>query len=1037
MTLALAAAAAAGNYFAFNLFQNIDFLFGSIAALVASRLYGIRSGCVVAFVGGIVTFYDWGHPYAIIILTLEVAVVGLLARRVENLVIADALYWLFVGFGSVTLFYNVFLGLSLETAIYIALKQTVNGVFNAVFAASILEIGRFYIPAVQQRLPTVSFRTVLFYFAALVVMVASTAFVLVQAQSTYNRAVASVNSLMMFVASWADEELEQTGGNEELLRGKAENRVSQAIANLNMMNIPVSAVSIGIAYPNGDVSTIVGELRSPSQDGRLVIDRQGISRWEPAEEMPDMLRAGEMVYLVKMESRMAPLEREILLEVSAVPLTELMEAASRRGLVLLAVILAMVLGFSRMLTHGFARNINRFIWLSQEHTQEILAGRPPKKFSSSGITELDDISALMHQISQRLADSFLEQRELNATLEDRVKQRTQELDLLSQVAKQTTNAVIVTDRNGKVTWINDACTEISGYSLAEMRGMSPGEVLQKVPPPDEILEDMRYAIANKKKFHHEVMNHSKDGNPYWIEIRCNPIFDSQLNHTGFIAIENDVTERRKTYRELQNYLAQLQLAASIAEMGIWSYDNATQNVDWNDMNYILHGIPRSASNAYEIWESAVHPDDLMAMKPLLIGLGSDLQKVVEFEYRYTHPELGERLFLSRAQVIYINAEGHRRYTGTNLDVTESRRLQKRLEQSVEKTIAILENAHDSIITIDNAGVIISFNRAAENLFGHSAGEVIGKNVTTLMPANYAKHHSDYISTYLKGREASKINRVTQLDALRANGDVFPMEIAVSETKDDTDVIFIGIVRDLTERNKIDRMKSELVATVSHELRTPLTSVSGALALLKGGVAGKMSEQGIELLDAAIRNSQRLTRLIEDLLDIETLSSDRMTFNYATHSIDVLLKQALEANVHYAERSGISLELKKPLPDVSIRVDEVRFVQIISNFLSNAVKFSPPGERVAIEATFVDDEVICSVTDSGPGIPEEFRERLFQRFAQVDSSDTRSTSGTGLGLAISKQLAVNMNGSVSYEPATGGGARFWVRFPIVSKNMKDT
>lgn len=1025
MTLVLAAVAVVGNYFAFNLFQGVDFLFGSVAALVALRLYGIRSGCIVAFIGAMVTYYDWGHPYAVIIFTLEVAVVGVLTRRIENLVLADAIYWLFLGVGGVTLFYSVFLGTSLETAVYIALKQAVNGMLNAVIAAFFLEIGRLYIPAVRRRLPMISFRNLLFYFVAVVVMGSSTAFVLAQSYSTYNRAVTGMNTAMTLLAFWADQEMEQTGGNEEQLRRAFNDRVSLVLSSLNRINFPLSAVSIGIVYPNGQVSAIAGDLRSTSPDGRLVIGRHGVNQWEPAEEMPSLLRTRETVYLLRMDSRIAPAEREIVVEISAASLTELMEATGRRALVLLAVILVAVLGLSRVLAHGLTSPTRQFLRMSEGLFENIMRGSSLPKLQNSGIIELDAIGALVRRISLQLVDSFREQKDLNRTLEDRIKQRTQELDLLSQVAKQTTNAIIVTDPQGKVTWINDACAEISGYSLEEMRDKTPGEVLQKVPPPQEILESMRYAISKTKGFQHEVLNHAKDGTPYWVEIRCNPIFDTKGNHTGFIAIENDVTKRRKTESALQNSLSQLQLATSIAEIGIWTYDNADGTVDWNDQNYKLHGIPQTASNMYEVWERAVHPDDLKAMRPLLLKVQENHEHAVEFEYRFMHPEMGERLISSRVQLISVNRDGKRRYTGTNLDITESSLAKRRLEQAAAKTAAILDNALDSIVTTDSTGQITSFNNAAMNLFGYSADEAIGKNFATLIP-----------SISFNEREARMIGQVTELDALRPNGSVFPVELSVSHTMGDSGVIFIGIIRDLTERRRVERMQSEFVATVSHELRTPLTSISGALALLRGGAAGTIPEKGTQLLDAAMRNSQRLTRLIEDLLDIERLTFDRLNFNFAVYPIDTLLKQALESNDQYASRKDISLELNEPVPNVSIRVDDGRFVQILSNFLSNAVKFSPEGERVIVEVTLEDGDVICTVTDFGPGIPDTFRERLFQKFAQVDSSDTRNTSGTGLGLAISKQLAINMNGLVGYETATGGGAQFWVRFPVVATVSED-
>lgn len=578
-TIALAALAMVGNYLSFEIFPGIDLLFGSIAAFVALRLFGIGPGCLVAFMGATVTYLDWGHPYSVVFFTLEIAVVGLLSKRTDNLVLADAIYWFLLGIGTVVLFYAGFLGVATDSAVYIALQQTVNGVLNAAVAAFLLEVGRVYIPAVRRRLPPVSFRTLMSYLVAGIIMGASTLFVLAQTHAAYERATTGMNTAMNLLANWADYELKEAGGDAAPARAAFEDRVSNVLSRLDGRNFPLSNVAVGIVHSDGQVAVIAGTLRSTSGTGQIVEGMNGMAQWEPPGDLPEVLRARERVYVLRTTSQFVPSEREIVVEISAAPMIDLLEAGGRKTLALLASILLAVLIFSRLLTNGATRQTEQFVRMSDGLLDNIMQGRPSPKISKTGIMELDAIGGVLHSMSVQLARTFGEQQELTITLEDRVRKRTSELELLSQVAKQTTNAVVVTDTSGKVTWINEACTRLTGFCLEDLRGKVPGEVLQKVPPPEEILENMRHGIRKVQGFHVELVNCKKDGTPYWVEISCSPIFDKAGLHTGFIAIESDVTERRNTSQALQESVERLNLATTMASMGIWTYDGATQTVE--------------------------------------------------------------------------------------------------------------------------------------------------------------------------------------------------------------------------------------------------------------------------------------------------------------------------------------------------------------------------------------------------------------------------------------------------------------------------
>jgi len=243
---------------------------------------------------------------------------------------------------------------------------------------------------------------------------------------------------------------------------------------------------------------------------------------------------------------------------------------------------------------------------------------------------------------------------------------------------------------------------------------------------------------------------------------------------------------------------------------------------------------------------------------------------------------------------------------------------------------------------------------------------------------------------------------------------------------------LGWIHDITERIRIERMKTEFVSTVSHELRTPLTAITGALGLMAGGVLGILPDTVKEMIGIAFKNSQRLTFLINDLLDMEKLVEGKLVFDMQIHSLKLLLEQALQANRSYGAERKVTLQLAVTALDVSVSVDSQRFMQVLSNLLSNAIKYSPDEGVVKVTMDQREKMVLVTVSDNGSGIPDEFRPHIFQKFSQADSSDSRQKGGTGLGLAITRQLVEYMGGAIGFDSVEGRGASFYVEFPLAHK-----
>ncbi|MFC4308763.1 ATP-binding protein [Steroidobacter flavus] len=237
----------------------------------------------------------------------------------------------------------------------------------------------------------------------------------------------------------------------------------------------------------------------------------------------------------------------------------------------------------------------------------------------------------------------------------------------------------------------------------------------------------------------------------------------------------------------------------------------------------------------------------------------------------------------------------------------------------------------------------------------------------------------------------------------------------------------GLIWDITENRRVERMKNEFVATVSHELRTPLTSIRGSLGLVSAGVAGKLPERAAGLVNMALNNCERLTLLINDILDMEKLESEKQRFDVRRMDVSELVKRSLEDNAGFAQSLSVHFVTPEPLCNTPVLVDPGRFLQVMANLLSNASKFSPAGAAIEVTARCNQGRVRVSVRDYGKGIPPDFQPRIFQKFSQADSSDSRSRAGTGLGLAISRAIVERLGGHIGFDTGPGG-TTFYFELP---------
>lgn len=448
------------------------------------------------------------------------------------------------------------------------------------------------------------------------------------------------------------------------------------------------------------------------------------------------------------------------------------------------------------------------------------------------------------------------------------------------------------------------------------------------------------------------------------------------------------------------------------------------------MSYLSEGIERLTGypasdfvgDRVRSYASLIHPDDL----PLAQQHAE--QDTFEGVYRLLNAE-GRTVYVrEKARVLRERDDPLGWCDGFIWDVTDQALAREEMEQRERYLSMLIDNVIDAIIIIDARGIIETFNHAAEQIFGYSSAEVIGRNLSMLMPEPDRSAHDGYLEHYARRGTSRALEQNRELTALRRTGETFTIELRVSQISHHGECKFIGLVRDITERKRIERMKSELVSIVSHELRTPLTSISGALGLIVGGALGETAPNMRQMLSIAHQNSLRLGRLVDDLLDMDKLVAGKMTLDLRALAVPAQLQQAIAANQGYAAKHDATLVLQQA-PDVELVADDDRLQQVLANLISNAVKFSPPGGSVSLGSECRGAWVRIWVRDQGPGIAPEFHTRIFQKFSQADSSDSRQKDGTGLGLAISKELIEHMHGRIGFDSEPGEGACFWCELPI--------
>jgi PAS domain S-box-containing protein len=630
--------------------------------------------------------------------------------------------------------------------------------------------------------------------------------------------------------------------------------------------------------------------------------------------------------------------------------------------------------------------------------------------------------------------------------EEALAAREEQIRLLLE---STGEGIFAVDLDGACTMINPAGVHLLGYrDASELLGRHVHDLIHYIhadgsPYSIEDCPIVQAMWSNQGVHCEDEVFWRADGTCFDAECYSHPILCNGRTMGAVITL-SDISARKQAEAERERLLAQLQeqqrrtteLAAqaeqrareleatveSIAD-GFIQYDPAGRIVRMNAVaqNALGYGLADAKepplSLPVETPEGTLYPvEHLPSMRALQ---GETVQNVLMV---YRRPEGRKRWVHTSAAPVRAPDGSLLGAVTTFSDVTRLHETEERLRQREQEFVTLVEHLPDVVFRLDRELRHLYINPAIERLFGIPPQQFLGKTGREVgMPAN------EYEIFEAQCREAIEIGQETQLEFVYGSRQL-RTRIIPERALDSASVTLLGITEDITERKQVERLKNEFVSIVSHELRTPLTSIMGSLGLIRGGVVGPLPLQLKAMCDIAYRNTERLVTLINDILDIDKIESGRVPFHLRPVELMALVQEAIETNRPYAERFGVQLVLEQALPGAKAQADPDRLIQVLANLLSNAAKFSPPGERVLVRIARAEGYVGVSVTDRGPGIPEGFRDRIFQKFAQADTSDARAKGGTGLGLSISKAIIERLGGHIGFETESGKGTSFYFKLP---------
>lgn len=575
----------------------------------------------------------------------------------------------------------------------------------------------------------------------------------------------------------------------------------------------------------------------------------------------------------------------------------------------------------------------------------------------------------------------------------------------------------------------------SGIEAEAMRGRRPEEIL----PPDlaaHVSAQYRHCWSTGQPVRYQ---HNLDVQGHWRawETLLVPLPDRDGRIHRLAGISRDLTERHQLEETLrataafQRSLLECAGSSIIAtdpEGTILSINAAGERMlGWTAEELVGHHTPALFHDPDEVAARAAALTVELG-RPVAPGFEAFVAKarqgqVETREWTYLRRN-GTRLPVALTVTTIGTPEGG--ITGF-MGIASDLSAQKAAEQELRLMAELARRTDNGVAIADAQGNVQWVNEGFTRLTGFTLDEVRGQRPGTLLQGpDTSPETVQKMAERLRAGEGFRVELVNY----RKDGQRYWVSLEVQPLRDAQGRItgYMGLQSDITPRKEAERMKDEFISVVSHELRTPLTAIRGSLGLLVGGAAGSLQPSQLDMLRIAYQNVDRLGRLVNDILDLQKIEAGRMSLDLRVQDMAALVALAMQAIEPFAASRGVRFRFEPPSEPATARVDGDRVQQIVVNLLSNAIKFSPAEESVVVRLSRADATVRLEIEDHGPGIPEAFQRRIFQKFAQADATSTRAQGGTGLGLSIVKTLCEQMGGQAGFR-SSPGCTIFFATFPL--------
>jgi two-component system, OmpR family, sensor histidine kinase VicK len=590
--------------------------------------------------------------------------------------------------------------------------------------------------------------------------------------------------------------------------------------------------------------------------------------------------------------------------------------------------------------------------------------------------------------------------------------------------------VALLDNAGHIVRMNYPCKQLTGLSLADAVGRPFFEDFLEGADNAWITAQMNEAAAGQVSGPHETLWRAQDNKTRRVSWTLRSLAGPSEDLQYLIVTGQDVTDQRQVEKALLSSESRYRQVVENSLGFLFTCSPEGRLTSLNAFTAETLGyrikdlIGHSVTLFIESPGAAIFQEGLHNLQP-----GQEWQGVLRIRRSdgiNRHIAFRSKLMeLPDAQPFVLNH---------GMDVTEQHEAEEALRVATHQRELILESVGDGIYGIDLDGRLTFINKAAAETLGYSRDELIGRDVFNLI------HHSNADGTPATKTTNPIFQSMRRREQIRTRDEVFwrkdgtsiPVEYSAGPLMEDEVVCGMVVAfQDISERRRLDRMKDEFISTVSHELRTPLTSLRASLGLLSSGSFDKRPEKQQQMVEMAIGNCDRLVRLVNGILDFNRMEKGQLPFNRQPVDALSLLRRAAQNSQTMATKSRISFRIE--CPALSVLADEQRVLQVLNELLSNAIKFSPPETLIRLVAHPSGPSEICfHVQDQGRGIPLEKLDRIFDRFQQGDSSDTRDMGGTGLGLALCRSIIEQHGGRIWAQSQPGKGSRLLFTLPAAPK-----